>query len=184
MSTFDTDITTACSAASRAIEQVCGRRFWADSDAAQVRYYSPPNSGPVLFTDDIITLTTLAVDTAGGTTFGTTLTANTDYVLEPLNAAAETPAQPYTQIRLHPTGIGYWPQYPRSVKVTGKFGWSAAPQEIVRATTILATKLFKRQDSPFGIFTAGVDEVTAMRIAGSDPDVQNLLAPYKRMLNF
>lgn len=183
MSTFDTDITTACSAASRGIEQACGRRFWADSDATSVRYYGPPHSGPVLFIDDLVTLGSVKTDTSGGTTFGTTLAENTDFVLEPLNAAAETPAWPYTQVRLHPSGTGYWPQYPRSIKITGKFGWPAVPQEIVRATTILAIKLFKRQDSPFGIFTAGVDEVTAMRIATSDPDVRFLIQPYTRMLN-
>lgn len=184
MSTFDTDITTACSAASRGIDRACNRRFWVDANANQIRYYSPPRSGSVLVIDDLVTLTTLKIDQQGGTTFGTTLTENTDFVLEPLNAAAETPVWPYTMVRLHPGSGYYWPQNPRSVKVTGKFGWPAVPDEIVRATTILATKLFKRQESPMGIVTVGVDDVTAMRIATSDPDVRFLIGPYTRMTGF
>lgn len=180
VSTFDTDITTACSAASKGIDQACNRRFWADADTAQVRYYSPPSSR-VLAIDDLITLTSLLTDLDGDGTFETTLTNNTDFVLEPLNAAAETPARPYNRVRLHPRSSAYWPRYPRSVKVTGKFGWAAVPDEIVRATTILATKLFKRQEAPFGIVTAGVDDVTAMRIATSDPDVRFLIGPYVRL---
>lgn len=181
VSTFDTDITTACSAASRGIDRACNRRFWVDADANQIRYYTPNPQRAVLFTDDIVTVTTLAIDQSGGTSFATTLTANTDYVLEPLNAAVETPVQPYTSIRLHPSGGKSWPAYPRSVKITGKFGWPAVPDEIVRATTILATKLFKRQESPFGIVTAGVDQATAMRIAMSDPDVKFLISPFIKL---
>ncbi len=180
VSTFDTDITTACSAASRGIDQACNRRFWADSDATKVRYYTPVVTSRLLPIDDLVTLTSLATDTGADGTFATTLTVNTDFVLEPLNAAAETPARPYTSIALYELA-SQWPWRRRSVKVTGKFGWAAVPDEIVRATTILATKLYKRQESPFGIVTAGVDQVTAMRIAVSDPDVKFLIGPYMRL---
>jgi hypothetical protein len=55
------------------------------------------------------------------------------------------------------------------------------PDEIVRATTILAIKLFKRQETPFGVLSVGVDQATAMRIAQSDPDVRFLIGPYLKM---
>jgi hypothetical protein len=180
VTTYDTDIGTACSAASRGIDGACNRRFWADSTTSSVRYYTPSPTSRTLAIDDLVTLTSVLTDTAADNTFSTTLTVNTDFVLEPLNAAAETPARPYTQIVLHDS-TSYWPDRRRSVKVTGKFGWAAVPDEVVRATTILATKLFKRQESPFGIVTAGVDQATAMRIASSDPDVRFLIEPYVRL---
>ena len=187
VSTYDTDIATAVSAASRGIDGACHRRFWVDT-IDKTRYYagSRTHGGtyvatPTLPIDDLVSLTSVATDTAGDGTFTTTLTVNTDFVLEPFNAAVESPARPYTLISLHPGSSAYWPVWPRSVKVVGKFGWPAVPAEIVRATTILATKLFKRQESPFGIVTAGVDETTAMRIAVSDPDVKFLIGPYTRL---
>lgn len=181
VSTYDTDITTACSAASRAIDGITSRRFWKDTDAASVRYYTPVQSYGTLQIDDLVTLTSVYVDDLGDGSFPTLLVANTDFVVEPLNAAAESPARPYTQLRTHPNApSSSWPRYPRSVKVTGRFGWPSVPDEIVRATTILAIKLFKRQESPMGVVTVGPDDV-AIRVAGSDPDVRMLVDPYRKM---
>lgn len=181
VATYDTDIATAVAAASRGIDGATNRRFWADTGTANIRYYQGSPTSRTLTIDDLVSVTELAHDTDGDNTFGDVLVNNTDYTLEPLNAAVENPARPYTLIRLHVGSSAYWPHYPRSVRVTGKFGWPAVPSEIVRATTILATKLFKRQESPFGIVTAGVDEQTAMRIAISDPDVKFLIGPYVKM---
>lgn len=182
VTTWDTFLASACTAASRAVESFCNRRFWADSDASSVRYYSGRPGSAVLSIDDLVTLTTLLTDTGGDGTFGTTLTNNTDFVLEPLNAAAETPARPYTLIRIKPrASSAYFPTDPRSVKVTGKFGWAAVPEEVVQAASILVNILFKRKDAPFGIATAGVDEQTAMRIAQTDPTIRALLGPFVRL---
>lgn len=182
VSTYDTDITTAISAASRGIDVACNRLhgFWADATATVERYYSPPPGATVCPIDDLVTLGSVKTDTSGDATFATTLTQNTDFYLEPLNAAVEVPAHPYTLIRLAP-GAYFPSSFIRSVKVTGKFGWPAVPDQVVRATTILATKLFKRQESPFGIVTAGIDQATAMRILQSDPDVRFLIEPFVRL---
>jgi hypothetical protein len=169
VATYDTDIATAVAAASRGIDGATNRRFWADTGTANVRYYQGSETSRTLTIDDLVSVTELATDTSGDNTFADVLVNNTDFTLEPLNAAAENPARPYTLVRLHVGSSAYWPIYPRSVRITGKFGWPAVPSEIVRATTILATKLFKRQESPFGIVTAGVDDITAMRIATGAP---------------
>ena len=172
----DADIALALTAASRAIDSVCDRRFWADADATQVRYYSPID-GRRVWTDDIVTLTSFQTDPGGDGTFEETWTLNTDFTLEPLNAAAD--GWPWTSVRVHPRTAFYLPiTYPRSVKVTGKFGWSAVPDAVKQATKIVAAKLVMRaRQAPFGVIAAGE---LPMRIASNDPDVQLLIGDYVR----
>ena len=172
----DADGAAAVEAASRAVDGYCERRFYADSDANQIRYYQARNSN-CLAIHDLVTLTAIAVDTSGDQTFSTTWTQNTHFVLDPLNAAAD--GKPYTRINVMPLGGSYFPYYyPRSVKITGKWGWPTVPAPIVDATSILATRILKRRrEAPFGIVSFG-DE--AVRIARTDPDLALLLAPYVR----
>ena len=55
----DPDLIRALTAASRTVDHETSRRFWADEDATQVRYYTPEFSDFV-WIDDLVTLTTLA----------------------------------------------------------------------------------------------------------------------------
>ncbi len=72
------------------------------------------------------------------------------------------------------------PTYERSIKVTGQFGWPAVPAPISEATTLLASRLFKRaREAPLGVFGLGVDGTT-VRISRTDPDVAAMIAPYNR----
>lgn len=176
----DPDIRAAILAASRGIDRYCDRRFYADSDANQVRFYTPQD-WRVCRIDDTTTITSVLVDADGDGTFEDTLTVNTDYLPEPLNAAADS--RPYTLLRINPrSGAGFYPATPRSVKVTGKFGWPAVPAEVTEATTILASKLLRRtREAPFGIVALGIDPSAALRISRVDPDVSFLLAPYVRL---
>lgn len=174
----DADITTALSAASRGIDEIAGRRFYADADATAVRYYSPSDAW-TLYVDDIITVTSLKTDDSGDGTFENTWTLNTDYIREPLNAAADS--EPWTKLCVHPNGSYYFPtSYPRSVELTGKFGWAVVPAQIRQATTIAAHRLLRRaREVPFGIAGIGLDGA-AVRIVATDPDVQALVAPFSR----
>lgn len=175
----DEDVQAAISAASRGLDEACQRRFYPDTDATQVRYYTPQTAYQIMV-DDLVTLTSLATDQDGDSVFEQTWTVNTEFTLEPLNATAD--GQPYTMICLHPlntVGFPYW--YPRSVKVTGKFGWAAVPAPIVEATTILATQLLKRaREAPFGIVSIGLDVGATARLAVTDPSVRFLISPYMR----
>jgi hypothetical protein len=173
----DADGRAALRAASRAIDGECQRRFYPDRDATQIRYYSPARAG-YLRIDDLVTLTSLQTDPGGDGSFEETWAA-TDYVLEPLNAAAD--GWPWTRIRAHPAGNYEFPvDYPKTVKLTGKFGWAAVPAPIQDAVAILAARLVKRKrEAPLGVVQIGVD--LAGRIAKNDPDVQSLIAPYRRL---
>lgn len=174
----DPDISLAITAATRSIEELTDRRFWADADAAQIRYYTPEDACYVPI-DDLTTLTALATDTNGGGTFSQSWTVNTDFFLDPLNAAADS--FPYTSLTLNPRSSLYFPVgYYRSVRVTGKFGWPAVPAQIKSATEMLTARLLKRvREAPFGIASLGMEGV-AVRVAREDPDVLALVAPFQR----
>lgn len=178
----DPDITRAIAAASRAIDDICARRFWLDTDDTSVRYYTA-RSRKLLEIDDIVVLTSLETDNDGDGTFEETWTLNSDYVLEPLNAEAD--GEPYTAIRRHPNGSFRFPgSLPRAVKVTGQFGWPAVPDEIVEATGILASRLLRRsREAPFGVIGFALEQGAAVAsLARKDPDVMMLAGPYIRIL--
>jgi len=174
----DLDVQAAIVAASRSIDQECGRRFYLDADATQIRYYSPTSSGTV-WIDDLTTLTTFGTDESASGTY-TTQTLNTHFTFEPDNAAAD--GWPFTRAKTHPTGgINWTTAYPRSIKITGRFGWPAVPAAIVQATTIMASRLLKRaREAPFGVAGMGIDG-SAVRVPSVDPDVRALIQPYRRL---
>lgn len=173
----DNDARREIASASRGVEEYTGRRFWADTDATSVRYYSPVSPRHIEV-DDLVTLGTFQTDDDGDGTFETTWALNTDFVLEPLNAAAD--GKPYEVVYVHPASGLRVPCWPRSVKVTGQFGWSAVPSQVKTATTILATRLLKRaREAPFGVVNLG-SESSAVHVARTDPDVCAQLDPLRR----
>jgi hypothetical protein len=175
----DNDIQIALVAASRGIDQALHRRFYPDADAAQVRYYTP-NGGCTVEIDDLLTLTSLLADYDGDGTFEQTWVQNTDFILEPLNAVAD--GVPFDTIRRHQrSGFSYSP-YPRSLKLTGKFGWAAAPEGIRTLTSLIAARLVKRtREAPFGIVSFGLDGAV-MRASqfANDPEYQFLTSTYAK----
>jgi hypothetical protein len=177
----DADVTLALGAASRAVDEITGRRFWLDTDATSTRYYTP-RSAKLLQIDDLAVLTSVAIDRGGTGTYTETWTQNIDFVLEPFNAAAENPVRPYETVRVRFLSGRWLPPYiERSVQVKGQFGWPAVPDDVTAACGILASKLLRRsREAPFGIVMAGIDAVAAMRIGRTDPDVYMLLRDYTR----
>jgi hypothetical protein len=174
----DPDLSLAITAASRGIEDMTDRRFYLDSDANQIRYFTPTGAYRVDI-DDLAQLTALATDWTGAQTFTQSWSQPLDFALYPLNAAAD--GEPYTAIEVMPRSGLYMPwDYPRSVRVTGKFGWPAVPEPIKQATMMLAARLVKQvREAPFGVAGFGQDGI-AVRIAGQDPVIGGMLARYCR----
>lgn len=173
--TRDDLLNYALSAASRAIDRTCGRRFYVDSTvSARVyrtkgRTISDPD-GERLLIDDVSTATGLVVEI--GTAGSSTYTAETGYEVGPENALIL--GQPITWLQLT---AGYWSASTLArVQVTAKWGWPAVPDEIVQATIIQAARLFKRRESPEGV--TGSAEWGTIRLSRVDPDVRALIAPY------
>lgn len=165
----------AINAASRAVDDYCGRVFWQDTTVIE-RTFLVQNRN-VAFVDDISTRTGLIVKTGSdGTTFPTTLAAGTDFILEPRNAdkfSGTGPAHAFNRIRLVGGQIFQVDSVRPTLSVTARFGWSAVPDEVQQAALLKATALFKRKDAPFGV--AGFGEFGAVRITRMDPDAAELL---------
>lgn len=174
----DEDVTAALAATSRAIDKICHRRFWLDADNTSVRYYTA-DQRDWLEIDDLVNLNTVAVDLDGSLTYATPWTANTNFFLEPLNAAAD--GEPWTSLRVNPNGGSWLPCYRwnqiRGVRVTGQFGWAEVPDAIVQATTIIAGRVLQAARTPSGVMVIG-DQ--AMRIARMDSNIMALLQGYTR----
>jgi hypothetical protein len=173
----DSLLEMAIESASRLIDGYAGRQFFSSGTAT--RYFTADDDF-VCEIDDIsssnITLVTaMDADAVFDTTWATT-----DYQLEPLNAVLDGQAWPYTRIRA--VGDYLWPISGGEalVKLTAVFGWPAVPIAVKQATIIQASRIFKRLDSPLGV--AGFGDLGVMRVSSSlDPDVQQLVAAYRRM---
>ena len=174
---FDPQLLDSLVTASRGIEHYCGRRFYPDQ-AATARVYRPRDSLVVLV-DDFWTTTGLAVkvDTAGGATYGLTLTS-ANYQLEPLNGVNDGEAGwPYNRLCAVNTT---WPWWSRSaipaVQVTAKWGWATVPGPVKQACVYLAEEAYKLKGSPFGV--AANDQFGPIRMR-ENPRVMSMLNPYR-----
>lgn len=171
----DTLLETCIEAATEQIDTYCERTFTAGT---ATRIYTPMDSFLVEI-DDLISLTTLKTSSSADSVFDTTWTA-TDYQLEPLNGIAGGKTVPYTHIR----AVGDF-TYPRdgeeaTVQVTGNFGYgTAVPKDVKQACNLLAIRQFKRYDSPLGV--AGFGDIGVVRVSRVDPDIESLLAPYRKV---
>lgn len=173
----DTILEGIIESASRSIDRIANRRFYADA-AATARTYSPIGNLRVQI-DDVSTTTGLIVKTdpdATGT-YQTTLTLNTDYIVEPTNAIAL--GRPITTITIvGPTAFSLPVNYRPQVQVTAKWGWPAIPDDIEQATYILSADLYKRRDSIGGVL--GISELGAIRMSPLGRDIAAIVRAYRR----
>lgn len=180
----DADLVTAIAAASRLMDDSCGRRFYLDADATAARVYTP-ESARLAIIDDLVALTSVKVDRSGDGTFGETWTLGREFVLEPVNAPLD--GKPWEEIKVR-RQFGTWlPCWDQSLKVTGQFGWSAVPPGVKSATVILATRYLRRmREAPFGVVTMFVDGSSAGvgRIVRTDPDVGAVVDKLSRLRPF
>jgi hypothetical protein len=180
--TDDTALELAIEAASRQIDAHCGkgRKFWQDATVVARKYYA---CGNTVYVDDVSTVTGLivVVDQDDDGTFETTL-IDTDFIVEPINAAAEFPIRAFTRIRLLDAALSTfsWNSSGRSnVKVTAKFGWPAVPDAVERACVMQARSIFKAPDAMFGSFALGIDGASRT-IPALDPTARALLEDFVR----
>ena len=163
--------------ASRSIDRIANRRFYLDA-AASARTYRP-NGYMTVFVDDFGSTTGLVVktDPDGTGTYQTTLTLNSDYIVEPTNAAAS--GRPYTKLTIvgpntFSLPVNNWPQ----AQVTAKWGWPSVPDDIVEACYILSADLYKRRDSIGGVL--GLSELGAIRMSPLGRDIAAIVRAYRR----
>jgi hypothetical protein len=173
----------AIESSSRDIDAYTERVFFSTGATAVARVYIPQDIY-LVETDDIISVTTLKSDSTGNGTFDITW-ASKDYQLEPLNGLAGGISTPATRIRA--IGDYLWPVYePRnvnsnqaSVQVTGVFGFASIPMAIKQATILSSLRAYKRYESPTGVL--GFSDMGVVRVGRLDPDVERLVAPYRKI---
>jgi len=175
----DSLLEIAIESASRQIDGYTERVFTSSEDT---RVYIPFDSY-VTEIDDLASITSLE-SSSDGKTFDTTWTS-TDYQLEPLNSQVGGLATPATRIRaigdyLFPVWDGRDTNAQEAtVRIVGTFGWAAVPMAIRQATILLSLRQFKRYDAPLGI--AGFGDLGGMRVSRLDPDVEALVAPFRKV---
>lgn len=127
--------------------------------------------------DDLVTFTSMGVDTDGDGTYETAL-AITDIYVMPYNAAIMV--APYTRIELRPTqaAISHFPTYPKGISITGVWGWPSVPQPIIEAVIQLASIL--RLETPRAeAQVSELGQAVGMSKEGTEI-VRSLMKTYKR----
>lgn len=185
----DARIEKTIEAASREIERICGRRFYA---VAETRYYTA-DDGYELTIDDLTGTPTVATDDNGDGTYETTWNASDYNLKHGQNYNASLDGKPYTQIEVSDSGTKNFPtNVSKGVRVYGSFGYIAStnanncPAPIHDACLITVHRLFKRHDIPLGVHgggnsALGQTPVVIPRIT-LDPDVVDMLTPYMRFV--
>lgn len=181
--TDDTILETMVESASRSIDRIANRRFYLDANATSRQYRA--YNDVFAYVDDIGTTSSLvvAMDEDGDGIFETTLTLNTDYILDPLTAPSLN--RPYTQLTMVNTTYT-WPIFPGlfsnglrpGVQVTARWGWPSVPDDIEMACQILTADLYKRKDSPGGVL--GLGDLGAIRMSPLGRDVTAMVRAYKK----
>lgn len=169
---YDAELAADVEAAARWVDESCDQIFYETEE--QTRGYIPQNPGYCI-TDGIVDFVSLSAQES-------VWVRDSDFMLEPLNAA--TQGRPFTAIRtiarpfiftLSQIPAG-WAGFDGRVYVTATFGWPAVPNQIVQANKIQAARYFHRRNAPLGVISFS-NEV-AFRMAGADADAASLIEPF------
>ena len=176
---MDAYLEAVIEAVSREIDNHCNRRFYVTDDD-EVRYFTAMEND-IVFTDDIQTITKVEIDDDADRTYSVEL-ESTDYDAYPLNFALD--GSPVTWLQTAPDGDYGFPIVAKGIKITGKFGYcvlASVPKPVAQACIIQSARLYKRaKEAPFGVVGAS-DMGQAVVIPKFDPDVERLLANYRKV---
>jgi hypothetical protein len=174
----DSLLEMAIESASRLIDGYTYRYFYNAGTA--VRNFAAEDSYLVNI-DDLVSISELKTTDEIGSEY-TTWNA-TDYQLQPVNGKQDGLNIPYTSILAVDDKLFNTLGSQALVRITGVWGWSAVPIAVTQATIIQSSRIYKRLDSPLGV--AGFGDLGAIRVGRSlDPDVEQLVMPYRIMRTF
>lgn len=178
VSTYDAQLQSVISSASREVERFCHRQFNKET-VATPRKYKPLRKG-LLIVDDFWTNSGLVIQTDDDYdgVFEHTWTEGTDFELQPYNGIVQgMPGFPYWKV----VAIGMY-GFPcdraARVQVTAQWGWSAVPTPVVEATKMLASDVFQYKDTRMGV--AGFDAMGAVVRVRDNGMAASKLKRYRR----
>lgn len=165
---FDGAIAAACSALDRELGMTFGK-----TATATARLFKPTDAGFARVDDMAAAPTLVRVSATGATADFETWVEDTQYRVEPLNAAEM--GEPYNVI--HVLSGYYLPLYRDSLlEVTARWGYPSIPAEIKQAAGIVAAQLIRRRrEAPFGVI---IGTEAAAYISRKDPQVALLLGRF------
>jgi hypothetical protein len=180
VTTNDARIAAHITAASLEVDQICGRRFNADSVATD-RYYRPLNNG-VVWIDDALEITAVATDPPDTGAYGTAWTVTTEYLTNPTNGIGINGQSGWPATYIYAVGSLMFPTCNRrpAVKVTAKWGWTATPVDVIEATYLITNRLFFETSAPAGVTTGSAEFGVPGSPLQRQYHVEKLLAPYVR----
>jgi hypothetical protein len=169
----DVELGNWVTAASRAIDDRCNRQFGQDVAPVARTYRRTPYADPttglwILEIDDIQTTVGLLVN---GVAY-----ASSGAVLLPDNAPAD--GVPWQQLGFVTMPYPSYPGVPQLNVITGRFGWTAFPTQVIGASKLQVSRWNARRDSPFGV--AGGPGAELRLLARLDPDVSTSLVGLSR----
>jgi hypothetical protein len=155
-------------------------RMYGHDQTLAFEAFGAPVSYRSLRIDEIAGAPSLVEMSLDGMTYQS-LVAN-DYFMWPYNAAQQ--GQPYTRIDLNLLGGNYQFLYswPRAVRVTGPFGYSASvPDDVKQVVIIQVARWFKRGQQMYQDMAVVTDGVQAV-YTKMDNDLAELVAERRRIL--
>lgn len=167
--------------ASRMIDVLTGREPGAYAvETATIRYFDGSGCREQWLDEMAAAPTAVAVDETGGLSY--TAWASTDYAVWPYNALATGKPLKRLDIDLMNGDKAVWYKFPRSVKVTAKWGYSTTPPgEVYQATLIQSMRWFKRAQQAFQDTGAIVDLGQLRYVQALDPDIATIVTHLRRV---
>ena len=179
---YDALLTTLASRASREFDRYTNRPPGAYYvSTASDRYFT--GNGTIQLWPGEMAAAPEAVRVAEGGVLSVLTAWNTasDYQPWPYNAADE--GQPYLRldVDVYNGSKTQWPPYPKAIKVTAKWGYSASvPDDVREATITMVVRQFKRGQQGF-IDVGAIQELGQLRyVKGKDPSVDELIETLRR----
>lgn len=154
----DANLKLALNAAHNHIDRLANRTF---GQTVETRSFTATDPH-TLYVPDLVSVTAVTVN---GTAWATS-----DYELQRTGFV-----RPFSRI----AAVGAH-HFAGNVTVAGTWGWPVVPDEVKFAALILASRLFKRKDSPEGVL--GFSEFGTVRLSPQDRDAVALVSPYKRQV--
>ena len=157
----DLRIQQEITAASQAIMRYCDREFAPASTAVTRRFGFPVEAGmiPLVIPFGAFDLRTATTVVINPESVPTTLTAETDYVLNPATPTTGTYKQlTLSRLRVYSTYSQHWTRYGRAyIDVTGNWGFATVPNDVNRACRLTVAAWIDSAISGYGAQDSMID---------------------------
>lgn len=186
-SQYDNVITTLCTNCSRAFDVLTFHlpgAFAVTADAAQLFNGKPWTATAYqlsIAVPELATTPTLVEISISGSQTAFVPLASTDFYCEPLESPLV--GKPFTTITLDAQNGQYkqWPIYPRSIRVTGKFGYSTTiPDAVNEALLLYVVRMIRKIQNNYLEVGQLLDSGQVMIGMKYDPDLQTLIQQYRK----